>query len=737
MLRATGALTLANIRSFYRDRAALFWTFAFPILFVILFGSIFSGSGPANFDVGWVDQDGTPPATELRAGFALVPLLTLSDVGEEAALQQMRDGHLDAVIVVPKGTGDAVAAAATGGSASQVALRLFTDPSQQTSSQTVQQIVGQVVGTINQRLSGRPAALSVEVSALQTQAISPAAYFVPSILAMALMQLGVFAAIPLAAQREKLILKRLGATPLRRWALVGSNIVMRLLIAAVQAAIIIGIGMVLFDVQVIGSLLLVAGLVALGALTFTAIGYVIASYARTEESANALTSVVQFPLMFLSGSSFPSTSCPSSCGPSRRSCRSPTSETRCGRLWWAARRMWRSASTWRSSPCGWSSASRSRLGSSGGSEANQVTFDPIGRRRLLAGAFALTLSVAVVPSGAAAGGAVDKLPDLRMASLRQFHLQTTSSGRRLIRFDTTIVNVGKGPFEVTGSRGCSSLSACPKMAVKQVIYRTDGSRRYVVRNGWMKWAGDGHNHWHVQRIEKYEIFRRVPGSTGVRRGAKVGFCFFDNVAYRLSLPGAPNNRVYAESGCGVSSSITSRVGLSVGWGDLYPWDFVYQWIDITGLPAGPYRVCVTTDQQDRYLETSDTNNMVWQDVTIYSSGGLGIGAKGWTSCGTGIGSAAQARAEADGEDYPDATPISGDEPGSVSCPIPTESEAARDQGRAALACDPARAPARPATTVSAAAPVQRSLFRAALPAALAPTRRAYLAARATDVTCQI
>nr|MBA2254779.1 ABC transporter permease [Chloroflexota bacterium] len=168
MLRATGALTLANIRSFYRDRAALFWTFAFPILFVILFGSIFSGSGPANFDVGWVDQDGTPPATELRAGFALVPLLTLSDVGEEAALQQMRDGDLDAVIVVPKGTGDAVAAAATGGSASQVALRLFTDPSQQTSSQTVQQIVGQVVGTINQRLSGRPAALSVEVSALQT-----------------------------------------------------------------------------------------------------------------------------------------------------------------------------------------------------------------------------------------------------------------------------------------------------------------------------------------------------------------------------------------------------------------------------------------------------------------------------------------------------------------------------------------------------------------------------------------
>ncbi len=54
------ALTRANIRSFVRDRAALFWTIAFPILFVILFGSIFSGGGPSTFNIGWVDLDGSP-----------------------------------------------------------------------------------------------------------------------------------------------------------------------------------------------------------------------------------------------------------------------------------------------------------------------------------------------------------------------------------------------------------------------------------------------------------------------------------------------------------------------------------------------------------------------------------------------------------------------------------------------------------------------------------------------------
>ena len=43
----------------------------------------------------------------------------------------------------------------------------------------------------------------------------------------------------------------------------------------------------------------------LGALAFISLGYVIASFAKTEDAANGMTSVVQFPLMFLSGTFFP------------------------------------------------------------------------------------------------------------------------------------------------------------------------------------------------------------------------------------------------------------------------------------------------------------------------------------------------------------------------------------------------------------------------------------------------
>ncbi len=297
-------LTIANIKSYYRDRAALFWTIAFPVIFVILFGSIFSG-GPTTFNVGWVDQDQSSASAQLREGFAAVGLLELKDATQADALAQMQDGTLDAVIVVPAGLGAAMTTSTPEGTtAVPFQLTLYTDPSKQSASGTIQQVVGQVVGGINQTLSGKPPALAVQAQPIQTENLTSAAYFVPSILAMALMQLGVFAAIPLVAQREKQILKRLGATPLARSTLVGSNVFTRLLIAVVQTMIIIGIGVLLFGVSVLQPLA-VAALVVLGAVTFVSIGYVIASYARTEDSANTLASVVQFPLMFLSGIFFP------------------------------------------------------------------------------------------------------------------------------------------------------------------------------------------------------------------------------------------------------------------------------------------------------------------------------------------------------------------------------------------------------------------------------------------------
>jgi ABC-2 type transport system permease protein len=301
-MTALMSLTIANIKSYVRDRAALFWTLAFPLIFIFMFGFILQGGGDTGLSLGWVDQDGSPAATQLKGAFEAQDGIELTTAQEAAALDQMREGELHAVIAVPMGYGAAVEGAAAGtGPPGNVVV--YTDPSRQNLAGSVYQAVGSVLGVVN--LGGRPPLVVPRPETLQTENLNFISYFVPSMLGLSVMQVGIFAAIPLVADREKLILKRLAATPLRRWQLVGSNVLMRLLIALIQSVIIIGVGIAFFDVAISGPFPLSVLFVVLGAVSFLALGYVVASFASTEDAANGMTSVIQFPMMFLSGTFFP------------------------------------------------------------------------------------------------------------------------------------------------------------------------------------------------------------------------------------------------------------------------------------------------------------------------------------------------------------------------------------------------------------------------------------------------
>jgi ABC-2 type transport system permease protein len=289
-------LTVANLRSLTRDRAALFWTFFFPIMFVCLFGVLFSGAGDSKISVGWVDQDGSPVSkgmyTSLVTNSPILDLQVGSLDDEKAA---MAKGNISAIFVIPANFAADVAAKKS------VSMQVYTDPTKTQSSQVVMGIATQVKDNFNLGLAGGTEVLTLAPQTLTSTTLSNVGYLVPSILAMALMQLGVFAAIPLVQQREKGILKRIGATPLARWKLVGSNVLLRLGVAVVDALLITGIGLALFNVQILGSVLAVAGIVLLGAGAFLAIGFLMASFLKTEEQATGVVQVVQMPMMFLSG----------------------------------------------------------------------------------------------------------------------------------------------------------------------------------------------------------------------------------------------------------------------------------------------------------------------------------------------------------------------------------------------------------------------------------------------------
>jgi hypothetical protein len=226
----------------------------------------------------------------------------------------------------------------------------------------------------------------------------------------------------------------------------------------------------------------------------------------------------------------------------------------------------------------------------------------------------LLLAVTVPPAEPARAAPGELLPDLRMAYPKDMTLQHTSAGNRLLRVTAIILNYGAGPFEVRASRTSTSVTTMP---VRQRIRLTDGTWTSRSTPAVAKYSGDGHNHWHVQRVASMELL----STTGqlVARGRKIGFCFWDTNRYK-ALPGSPSSRVYVGSGCGVKSSLKLRMGISVGWGDRYGAWIAHQWINVTKVPAGRYYVMNIADPFGHYREATATNNCSWALIRIPASG---------------------------------------------------------------------------------------------------------------------
>jgi hypothetical protein len=159
------------------------------------------------------------------------------------------------------------------------------------------------------------------------------------------------------------------------------------------------------------------------------------------------------------------------------------------------------------------------------------------------------------------------------------------------------------------------------MTVKQRIYDNAGGYYDLATSAEMFFAGDGHNHWHVKDLQTYELIRKDNG-VKVGTGAKSGFCFADGVRYDPSLPGSPSSGIY--SGCGNLSSLSVDMGLSVGWSDTYSWDLAFQYVDITGLAPGRYRLQITADYNNYFQESNESNNFTWVDIQLKSKKGTGL-----------------------------------------------------------------------------------------------------------------
>ena len=298
-MRAFRKLLVADFRQFYRDKTAMFFTFAFPILFMVIFGLVFSGGEDISFDVGLV-HDGDGGAGDMVAeSFRHIPIFDVSEGTLDDKLDELREGDLSAVVVVPDGIDASL------GGAGPADITVYYDPAQTSSAQVLLPVLREVISEIDRQMTQRPVVLQLVEESVQARDLRTIDFMVPGIVAMSVLFLGMFGGLPLVEWREKKILKRLGAAPLNRATVVGSQVTYRLMLSVVQAIIIIVIARFAFNVQMVGNWFFLLGVLLLGTVTFISIGYFAVSRARTVEGAMPIVQIIQFPMMFLSGIFFP------------------------------------------------------------------------------------------------------------------------------------------------------------------------------------------------------------------------------------------------------------------------------------------------------------------------------------------------------------------------------------------------------------------------------------------------
>lgn len=309
-------LFTAQAKELLRDRMSLFWYIAFPVIFIFIFGAIFSGGTNFNFEVGIAAEAEGPVAQGIVQAFESVATFTIHTGSREEELQALQDGNRSVVLVIPAAVeglvavpggmpGAASSAQPVSVSAQPVKVEVFYDKGQQQTTSIVLSIVNQLLEGIEQQLTGKTRLLVADQKPVTAEHLRDIDFLLPGILAMAIMQLGLFGSFNIVSLREKKVLKSLGATPLPRLMLLGSEIMVRLMLSLFQTLLIIIIGRLVFNVHVTGPWYQVIATVLLGSVTFISLGYMLTSFAKSEESGIGLVQLVQFPMMFFAGIFFP------------------------------------------------------------------------------------------------------------------------------------------------------------------------------------------------------------------------------------------------------------------------------------------------------------------------------------------------------------------------------------------------------------------------------------------------
>ena len=275
-------------RLYVRDRAAMFWTFAFPLLMLFGFGVIFRSSG-------------TPALTIVR----IAP--SHETARDQAFVKALKEARLNVMTLDAKQAeerwkkGETTAQLESAGEGYRIHLNSYL----LAQGQVVALAASQAFLVAQARVSGgaEPERIPMTIeSPGHAHATNYAAFLVPGLVGLNLLSTGLFAVgMVTVAYREKGKYRRLAVTPLPKWVFLGGQITQRVTSVLLQTLLLLLAAWFGFHIKNEGSYLVFTLLIVFGTATFIAMGFALSSFASTVETYGAVSNLAFFPMMLLSG----------------------------------------------------------------------------------------------------------------------------------------------------------------------------------------------------------------------------------------------------------------------------------------------------------------------------------------------------------------------------------------------------------------------------------------------------
>ena len=283
------------LKIFFRNRQSIFFSMLFPLIFT---GVFFFSSGPSDpIKLGLVNLSQSTIAEKFSDLVKAESAFEVSTGNLDRLKEELIIGDQTAIILIPENftffedTGE---------------LSLILDASQVRQASAIQETLDNSLLAIEREVRGIKPMFNLVVEDVQARPQRYIDFLLPGILAYMLMNLCIAGSgFNIVEYRRRGILKRLFVTPIQPKDFIVAIIISRMIIVLTQISIMLGLAVMLLDINVVGGLASLYGMVILGTFIFLCIGFFLGSLAKTQEAIQPIVALTSFPQLILSGVFFP------------------------------------------------------------------------------------------------------------------------------------------------------------------------------------------------------------------------------------------------------------------------------------------------------------------------------------------------------------------------------------------------------------------------------------------------